>query len=312
MPLAKRGCLEDKPPLGAWKGMMRRNDRWELGRVMALGVSVLFTACITANPQVPRQYAQTTDSATSACRQAPELCKPGMGEQMPTVPQLRLVPPPEPIPPPGVGAPVAAAVIGAVVIKSSDSLDAELRASIDKALAECATSARLEVMARHFKDRGPTQEECAEQVGTDSRGQPITRAMQLGVEQHQVALRCAEERLKKLKPGGFSISPRYRVDPQTGSAQYIPREVVEELLRQGRGAQLRGTIEPDIVIHEGQPQRVQDTYDFKFPCVSTDEFSSWRRYPRESPHVGKTQGEVYQQALGGQPAQVQPHIGVHR
>ena len=292
--------------------MMRRNDRWELGRVMVLSLSGLFIACITVNPQVQSQYAQTTDSATSACRQNPALCKPGMGERMPTVPQLRLVPPPEPIPPPGAGASVATAVIGAVVIQSSHSLDAELRASIDKVLAECATNARLEVMARHFKNRGPTQEECAEQVGTDSQGRPITRAMQLGVEQHEAALRCAEERLKKLKPGGFSLSPRYRVDPQTGSAQYIPREVVEELLRQGRGAELRGTIEPDIVIHEGQPQRVQDVYDFKFPCVNTDQPSPWRSYPKGHSHHGTDQGRLSQRALGGTPARVQPHVGVTR
>jgi hypothetical protein len=203
-------------------------------------------------------------------------------------------------------------VLGAVVIRSSDSLDKELQARIDKELSECATGARLEVMSRHFKDRGPTQEECAERVGTDSQGRPVTRAMQLGVEQHEVALRCAEARLKKVKPGGFSLSPRYRVDPQTGRAQYIPREVVEELLRQGRGAELRGTIEPDIVIHEGQPQRVQDVYDFKFPCVNTDEPSPWRRYPKGSPHADLNQGQVYEKAFGEIPARVQPHVGVQR
>lgn len=292
---------------------MQRRDRFHPKHVLALSVSMLWMACGTVRSQPGRQYAQTTDSATSACRQAPELCAPGPGEQMPVVPQLRLVPPPEPLPPPGIGvSSIATAVIGAAVIKPSHSLDAEMQASIDKALAECATQARLEVMAKYFQNRGPTRGECAEEVGTDSQGRSVTRAMQLGVEQHQVALRCAEEKLKKLKPGGFSISPRYRVDPETKRGEYIAPEVVEALLRQGRGAELRGTIEPDIVIHEGQPQRVQDVYDFKFPCVNTDQPSRWREYPKESPHAGANQGDLYRDALGGTPARVQPHIGVYR
>jgi hypothetical protein len=92
----------------------------------------------------------------------------------------------------------------------------------------------------------------------------------------------------------------------------MPREEVEALLSQGRSAELRGTIEPDIVIHEGQPHRVQDVYDYKFPCVNSPKRSGWRRYPAGTPHGGKNQGEVYQQALGGSPARVQPHFGVYR
>jgi hypothetical protein len=166
-------------------------------------------------------------------------------------------------------------------------------------------------MLKHF-GRSPTREECTEVVGTDSKGQPITRAMQLGLEQHTLALLCAEKKLQELKPGGFSMQPRYRVDSETGKAEYIPREVVETLLRQGRSAELRGTIEPDIVIHEGPPHRVQDVYDYKFPCVNTSKRSNWRTYPAGGPHAEKTQGEVYQEALGGQPARVQPHVGVYR
>lgn len=111
----------------------------------------------------------------------------------------------------------------------------------------------------------PLREECNEQVGEDSRGEPITRAMQLGVEQHQVALQCAEKWLRELKPRGFSLSPRYRYDSTTGKAEHIPRETVNELLKQGRSAELRGTLEPDVVIHRGAPHQVQAVYDFKFP-----------------------------------------------
>ncbi len=208
---------------------------------------------------------------------------------------------------------VATAVMGAGVIKASGALDAELQANIDTALAECAPQARLEVMARYFGNRGPTQEECAEQVGTDSQGRPVTRAMRLGEEQHHVALKCAEEKLKRLKPGGFSLMPRYRVNPQSAGAEYIPQEEVQVLLQQGRHAELRGTIEPDIVIHQqGKPHEVQDVYDFKFPCVNTGKVSPWRRYPTGHPYEDSNQGQVYARALGGTPARVQPHVGVVR
>jgi hypothetical protein len=272
----------------------------------ALSALLCFTACGTASHGVPRQYAQAPDSVSNTCGRNPANCPP--------VPGLRLVPspPPQPPLPAATGFSVlATSVAGAAVIQVGHSLDAELRARIDAALAECADTARSEVMLKRF-GRSPTRAECAEIVDTDSKGQPITRAMQLGLEQHALALQCAEKRLQELKPGGFTIQPRYRVDSKTGKAEYLPREVVETLLKQGRGAELRGTIEPDLVLHAGQPHRVQDVYDFKFPCAPSSKRSDWRTYPEGHPHAGKPQGEVYQKALGGKPARVQPHLGVHR
>lgn len=285
---------------------MKRKDPlgWAVWR--ALSAVLLFTACGTASYGVPRQYAQVPDSVSNTCIRNPANCPP--------MPGLRVVPNPPAGPPPlsTTSVPVlTTSVVGAAVIQAGHSLDAELRARIDAALAECADAARSEVMLRRF-GRSPTSEECKEVVGTDSKGQPITRAMQLGLEQHALALQCAEKRLQELKPGGFSIQPRYRVDPETGKAEYLPREVVETVLRQGRGAELRGTIEPDIVIHEGQPHRAQGVYDYKFPCAPSSKRSDWRTYPEGTPHAGKSQGEVYQKALGGEPARVQPHLGVYR
>lgn len=285
---------------------MKRKDPsgWAVWR--ALSAVLFFTACGTASYGVPRQYAQVPDSVSNTCLRNPANCPP--------TPGLRVVPNPPAGPPPlpATSVPVlTTSVVGAAVIQAGHSLDAELRARIDAALAECADAARSEVMLKHF-GRSPTREECKEVVGTDSKGQPITRAMQLGLEQHALALQCAEKQLQELKPGGFSIQPRYRVDPETGKAEYLPREVVETLLRQGRSAELRGTIEPDIVIHEGQPHRVQDIYDYKFPCATSSKRSDWRTYPEGNPHAGKPQGEVYQKALGGEPARVQPHLGVYR
>jgi hypothetical protein len=285
---------------------MKRGDSsgWAVG--WALSAILLFTGCGTASYGVPRQYAQAPDTVSNTCVRNPANCPP--------TPGLRVVPNPPsgPLPLPATSVPVlATSVVGAAVIQVGHSLNAGLQARIDEALAECADAARSEVMLKHF-GRSPTREECNEVVGTDSQGQPITRAMRWGVEQHTLALQCAEKKLQELKPGGFSIQPRYRVDPETGKAEYLPREVVETLLRQGRSAELRGTIEPDIVIHEGQPHRVQDVYDYKFPCANTSRMLDWRKYPAGSPHGEKTQGEVYQKALGGQPARIQPHLGVTR
>jgi hypothetical protein len=136
--------------------------------------------------------------------------------------------------------------------------------------------------------------------------------MQLGREQHELALRCAAEKLSKLKPGGYSLTPRYRYDSDTGRTEFIPREVVEELLRQGRGDELRGTLEPDIVISKESPRHVQAVYDFKFPCRNTDQPSPWREYPEGHPHAGENQGDLYWNALRVKPARVQPHVGVIR
>ncbi|HEX8703616.1 MAG TPA: hypothetical protein VF815_32570 [Myxococcaceae bacterium] len=215
--------------------------------------------------------------------------------------------------PPMAGALAAGASAGGhVVIDDSESLDAGLLDRIDKALAECADEARSQMMLKHFNGRGPTREECNEEVDTDRRGKPVTRAMQLGIEQHEVALKCAEERLNKLKPGGFSISPRYRYDPKTEKATHIPREVVQELLNKGRGAELRGTLEPDVVIHAGQPHQVQAVRDYKFPCVNTDEWSSWREYPEGHVHAGINQQRLYHDALQVKPLMVQPRLGVNQ
>ncbi|NOK22728.1 hypothetical protein HMI50_37530 [Corallococcus carmarthensis] len=48
--------------------------------------------------------------------------------------------------------------------------------------------------------------------------------------------------------------------------------------------------------------------DFKFPCpISND--ASWRRYPRNHPYAGRTQGQMYEQALGVRPWLIVPILG---
>jgi len=273
---------------------------------VAVCASLLVMGCSASRQGPPGQYAQARDSATQRSLSQPELAVPQVGEKVPVVPPLR------PVRPPVAGAlATAAATGGKAVIDASQSLDPELRDRINEALAECADLARSEVMLKHFGGRRPTAQECNEQVGEDGRGEPVTRAMQLGVEQHRVALQCTEERLKELKPGGFSLSPRYRYDPATGKAEYIPRETVKELLSQGRSAELRGTLEPDVVIHAGSPHQVQAVSDFKFPCVNTDRQSAWRSYPESRADGISNQGALYNKALKVEATRVQPHLGVY-
>jgi hypothetical protein len=237
------------------------------------------------------------DSVSNACLKNPANCPPVLGQPSAAASVAS-------------GSLAGAAVMGGVLVQRGRDLEEEERAAIDNALAECADEARSEIMLKYFENGRPTREECDEVMGTDRRGQPITRAMQLGLEQHEVALRCVEEKLSKIKPEGFILSPRYRHDPSTGRTEYLPREVVEELLRQGRGEELRGTLEPDLVIHEENLRRIQSVYDFKFPCMNTDRRLPWREYPEGHPYGGRNQGDLYKDALGPVPKRVQPRVGV--
>jgi len=192
----------------------------------------------------------------------------------------------------------------------SVALDAATKARIDKALAECADMASTLVLGRRTKGRRPTPKECLEEVGRDAKGKPMTHAQQLGIEMHQVALECARDKLGKLRPGGFGIDQRYRYDPQKGRTTPVSPEEEEDLLHRGRGSELLGTIVPDVVIHAGNPAKVQAVYDFKFPCVDPDELPAWRMYPDGHPYQGEPQGKIYEKALGVKPARVTPRRGV--
>jgi hypothetical protein len=280
--------------------------------LIGLALGVMLTACSPATHRPPPTYNQSLDSASNACARYPAHCPELVGQQVSASPAAPVVRPPPKSPPPSLsGSQRAALNVAAGAAASRLAIDATLELRIREALSQCADDARSTVILKHFGDRGPTREECNEVIGVDARGEPITRAMQLGNEQHALALRCAEARLKELKPGGFSISPRYRIDPQTGHAQFIPREQVQALLAQGRSAELLGSIEPDIVIHAGHPHQVQLTFDFKFPCVNGGN-TPWRKYPEGHPHHGYNQRDVYERALGVEPLRILPRRGVMR
>lgn len=117
--------------------------------------------------------------------------------------------------------PKAVKVVEGAVVATRLLLDAETKVRIEDALKECAEQARSEVLLRRFGGRSPTPEDCREQVGVDSKGERVIRAMQFGQEMHEIAFRCVRERLGKLLPGGFSVEPRYRYDQRTGTTTLI-------------------------------------------------------------------------------------------
>jgi len=73
--------------------------------------------------------------------------------------------------------------------------------------------------------------------------------------------------------------------------KFLPRAVVEGLLKAGRFTELKGSIRPDVVIHPGNPLEVVDIYDFKFPCVNPQQEPPWPTYAR-GPYKLQSQGEV--------------------
>ncbi len=132
--------------------------------------------------------------------------------------------------------------------------------------------------------------------------------MYLGEEMHRVALACAAAVLSALRPGGFSVEPRYRYEPRTKQWEFMSAETETMLLEEGCYGELKGTLKPDIVIHSGHPLRALAVYDFKFPCFRLEP-GNWCRYS-SGPHQGLTQDGVYEKALHVQPFKILPRVGV--
>ncbi|MGE6760082.1 hypothetical protein ACQKGO_18860 [Corallococcus interemptor] len=182
---------------------------------------------------------------------------------------------------------------------------------LEKELAACAVQAEQVGNARYFEDRPPTRQECTEVVEKDRCGNPVTRAMFLGRQKHVLALQCAEQVLKKLWPAPFSIEQRYRYYPNARMVESISKEKEARLLADGCTDELRGTIKPDIVLHENRTQLLKSvlTLDFKFPCPGSNE-PQWTRYGMNSPYATQTQRDIYEQALGGRAFLISPLRGM--
>ncbi|WP_375766446.1 hypothetical protein NR798_32810 [Archangium gephyra] len=257
---------------------------------------VLQSACTTPVGAQRGDSYSYDNSASAACRQNPANCPALLGKEAAF----------EPIRQAGTAVASVAAVMAV--------LDNEARASIEKALTDCANMARSEVLLRYptaFKGPAPDANEC-NQGTVDTQGRSVTWAMRLGTEMHEVARQCAEEELNKLRPGGFSLEQRYRYDGRTRRKKLVSPAEEQALKDFGNQGELRGTVRPDVVIHSGDPLDVQAIYDFKFPCVNPDRIPRWDTYPEGHPYQGRRQGQVYEQLLGVSPARIMPRWGVIR
>ena len=159
-------------------------------------VSMLLGACATT-PGRATSFRYSVDSPSAACRHNPSACLALYGKELASA---------------------------TAVLKVA--LDVATRTSIDQALAACADEARSEVLLRHEGDFAalfPNVDEC-NQLAKNPRRKGMPWAMQLGVEMHEDALECAEERLGTLLPGGFSLEQRYRYDSRTGRWKLVSRE----------------------------------------------------------------------------------------
>jgi hypothetical protein len=262
-----------------------------------LMAQLVLMGCGTQAPAMrgrPTHFAQTMDSATSACIRTPA-CYAATGEDA-VLPWLTRA--------------ASAARTATAVLRLVS--EAELQ-RIEVLLLECAKQAHFQVNERMFgPGKRPTREQC-EEVVKNPWNQEVKLAVELGRLKHEMALECARKELEERLPGNYSLEPRYGYDAKTKQTRLISREQVEEWLQAGWLHLLLGTLVPDVVIHEtGNPLKVQAVYDFKFPChASTD--PSWHRYPPNHPYQGFTQGDMYQRVLKvDAPAFVSPNWGITR
>ena len=256
--------------------------------------NVLLVACgAPSRYGRPRHYAQTMDSATSACLRTPA-CYAATGEDA-LLPWLSRA--------------AGAARTTAAVMRL---LEAAELTRVEAILMECASEANGQVNERLFGKGGwPTAAYCEEKV-KNQWGQQEKRSEELGRLKHEVALECARKKLEEVIPGNYSIEPRYYLEPGK-KPRLIPPAQVAEWLSDGLFHLLRGTLVPDVVIHQTrEPLKAQAIYDFKFPCP-LDNKPRWNPYPSGHPHYRKTQGDLYRQILQGRdPALVAPNHGIRR
>jgi hypothetical protein len=254
--------------------------------------SVLLVACgAPARHGRSGHYAQAVDSATSACLRTPA-CYTATGEDA-LLPWLSRA--------------AGAVRSTAAVVRL---LEAAELTRVEAILMECASEANGQVNERFFGKNGwPTAAQCKEDV-TNESGQREKRWEQLGRLKHEVALKCARERLGEVVPGHFSIEPRYFNDPLKGLRLLTPAQVAE-WLQDGLFHLLLGTLVPDVVLHAThEPLKVQAIYDFKFPCPLNNR-PEWTPYPEGHPFEGSHQGRMYRETLGDKPTfMVSPFHGI--
>lgn len=258
--------------------------------VMAVGVLLCSIGCGAGGPgrRGTGSYAQSLDSPTVTCENAPAYCAKLAGEEAALPLRVR-------------------AVQAATAVKAWQVLDELVRKTLEDILIECANQADAEVNRQEFGGRAPTRQECQEQVG-GTRENPVTRGMRLGGAKHALALRCTEEKLGRAHPGRFSLEQRYRINPETRQLELISHEMELQMLRRG-GKELVGSVVPDVIIHTGNPLQVQAVFDFKFPCPEGNQ-SSWRQYSSGNGNEVSNQGDAYQKTFDVQAVRIRPRRSI--
>jgi hypothetical protein len=254
--------------------------------LVGLLTGTVLSACTTAtfSGRGPRTYAWSTDSPSNACRVNPANCAAmGMTRKQ-------------------------AAEAGASIAAALKTLNEEETLEIHQLLHECAKWADDEVNQRRLAGRRPTHQQCQELI-QGAQGKEVARALVLGLEKHEAALQCAQEKLGKLRPGGFSLQQRYGYDREAKRVWLISEAQAQKLLRQGQGKLLKGTLVPDAVIHTGNALQILAIYDFKFPCPGSNA-ARWNLYPQGHIYESNFQGDIYEEAFGVTPFRASPVWGI--
>ncbi len=267
--------------------------------LLLLVTSTLLVACSSPRalgPGVPGQYAQSMDSATNACLRNPS---------------CYIAPPGEDAILPWVSRSLAAARTAAAAVHL---MKAEELAHVVQVLKDCANEASVQVDKEWLGEgRRPDRKLCQETYKTERGGKAVTWAAHLGREKHLVALACVKRDLRKGLEENVSLQPHYRYHRKQGKIELLDPLQVAEWLRDGLFGQLLGTLIPDVVVHaSGNPHRIQDVFDFKFPCPP-DNNPSWYVYAEGHPYQGLNQGRIYKEAFKvDQPARIAPGFGAVR
>lgn len=162
-----------------------------------------------------------------------------------------------------VGRKVAAVATLSLSLNDVDAFQAA-QPEIEDVLMKCARLAEDEINRLHLGGRKTRKEECDKEVEKKPDGSTVTQAMRWGIEKHRIARACVEKHLGQRIPGFFGLERRYRYDHSTGQKSLVNKEEIDRLMQRGKGNDLIGTLEPDVVIPSGDPLRPWAVYDFKF------------------------------------------------
>ncbi|WNG43013.1 hypothetical protein F0U60_02075 [Archangium minus] len=251
-------------------------------------ILLLQAGCATGGPVVstlgptraPVQYAQSTDSATAGCLRNPACYKTLPGEEA-------IIP--------WVSRAVDAAHAATTMSVMLEGADIKV---VEQVLTDCAQKANEKVNKedKELQGREPTREQCRKVVSMEG-GKEVTRAMELGVRKHEVALECARKAFAERFTQNVRVEPTYQKDSSSGLWRWVDPKQVEEWLQLGLTSMLWGALVPDVVIHvSGNPNQVQRIYDLKFPCPRNNR-PSWRQSTEGQPHYPNDQGTMYKEAL---------------